>query len=78
LGSEHDPTIGAQEGTFDFTLPKRPIRKKMKRPIRKKIKDLPAFTPITGGAYFFLPSVKALAYLAALAGESVLLSRASC
>jgi hypothetical protein len=51
--------IGAQEGTFDFTLPKRPIR--------KMIKCLLAFT-LKGGAHFFLPSIKALAYPAALAG----------
>ena len=38
--------IGAQDGTFDFTIPKRPIR--------RKIKGLPAFTTVKGGAYFFL------------------------
>ena len=32
LGNEHDPLIGAQDGTFDFTIPKRPIRKTDKRP----------------------------------------------
>jgi hypothetical protein len=52
------PMIGAQDGTFDFTIPKRPIR--------KKIKGLPAFTTVTGGAYFFLPGIKALRYLATL------------
>jgi hypothetical protein len=58
--------IGAQEGAFDFTLPKRPIRKKMKRPICKTM--LARLHPIKGGGYVFLPSVKALAYLAVLAG----------
>jgi Dyp-type peroxidase family len=58
LGNEHDPMIGAQDGTFDFTIPKRPIR--------KKIKGLPAFTTVTGGAYFFLPGLNALQYLASL------------
>jgi hypothetical protein len=33
---ELDPMIGAQDGTFDFAVPKRQIR--------KKIKGLPAFT----------------------------------
>jgi deferrochelatase/peroxidase EfeB len=28
LGNEHDPMIGAQDGTFDFTIPKRPVQKK--------------------------------------------------
>jgi Dyp-type peroxidase family len=58
LGNEHDPMIGIQDGTFDFTIPKRPIR--------KKIKGLPAFTTLKGGAYLFLPGIKALQYLAAL------------
>jgi Dyp-type peroxidase family len=60
LGNEHDPMIGAQDGTFDFTIPKRPIR--------KKIKGLPAFTTVRGGAYFFIPGIKSLQYLAALGG----------
>jgi hypothetical protein len=38
------------------------------RPIRKKIKGLPAFTTVRGGAYFFLPGIKALRYLATLDG----------
>ena len=58
LGNERDPIFGTQDGTFDMTIPKRPIRKKIKR--------LPAFTTIRGGAYFFLPSIKALGYLASL------------
>lgn len=62
LGNERDPIFGTQDGTFDMTIPKRPIR--------KKIKGLPAFTTIRGGAYFFLPGIKALRYLASLS-ESV-------
>ena len=31
----------------------------------KKIKGLPAFTTVRGGAYFFLPGIRALRYLAA-------------
>ena len=58
LGNERDPIIGTQDGTFDMTIPKRPIR--------KKIKGLPAFTTVKGGAYFFLPGIRALRYLAAL------------
>jgi len=56
LGNERDPIIGAQDGTYDMTIPKRPIR--------KKIKGLPAFTTVKGGAYFFLPGIRALRYLA--------------
>ena len=58
LGNERDPIFGTQDGTFDMTIPKRPIR--------KKIKGLPAFTTIRGGGYFFLPGIKALRYLASL------------
>jgi Dyp-type peroxidase family len=56
LGNERDPFVGTQDGTFDMTIPKRPIR--------KKIKGLPAFTTIRGGAYFFLPGIRALRFLA--------------
>src|SRR6516165_35992 len=60
LGNERDPIIGNQDGTFEFKIPKRPIR--------KKITGLPAFTTVKGGAYFFLPGIKALRYLATLDG----------
>jgi Dyp-type peroxidase family len=60
LGNERDPIIGTQDGTFEFKIPKRPIR--------KKITGLPAFTTVRGGAYFFLPGLKALRYLASLGG----------
>lgn len=56
LGNEHDPICGTQDGTFDFTVPKRPIR--------KVHKGIPAFTTLRGGAYFFLPGLRALRYLA--------------
>ena len=58
LGNERDPIIGAQDGTLEYKIPKRPIR--------KKIAGLPAFTTVRGGAYFFLPGIKALRYLATL------------
>jgi Dyp-type peroxidase family len=59
LGNERDPIIGAQDGTLEYKIPKRPIR--------KKITGLPAFTTVRGGAYFFLPGIKALQYLANVA-----------
>jgi Dyp-type peroxidase family len=58
LGNERDPFVGTQDGTYDMTIPKRPIR--------KKITGLPAFTTVRGGAYFFLPGIKALRYLTEL------------
>jgi Dyp-type peroxidase family len=58
LGNERDPIIGNQDGTLEYKIPRRPIR--------KTIKGLPAFTTVRGGAYFFLPGLKALRYLATL------------
>ena len=55
LGNERDPIIGTQDGTLEFKIPKRPIR--------KKITGLPAFTTVRGGAYFFLPGIRALRWL---------------
>lgn len=61
LGNERDPIVGNQDGTLEYKIPKRPIR--------KKITGLPAFTTVRGGAYFFLPGIKALGYLAGLGGK---------
>jgi deferrochelatase/peroxidase EfeB len=55
---ERDPFAGSIDGPFEMTIPKRPIK--------KKAKGLKAFTSVTGGAYFFLPGIKALKYLATL------------
>jgi len=62
LGNERDPIIGNHDGTLEFKIPRRPIR--------KTIKGLPAFTSVKGGAYFFLPGLKALRYLAAIGGSA--------
>ena len=56
LGNERDPIIGTQDGTLEFKIPKRPIK--------KRITGIPAFTTVRGGAYFFLPGLRALRYLA--------------
>jgi Dyp-type peroxidase family len=61
LGNERDPIIGNQDGTLEYKIPKRPIR--------KTITGLPAFTTVRGGAYFFLPGIRALRYLAGLDNE---------
>jgi deferrochelatase/peroxidase EfeB len=62
LGNERDPIFGTQDGTYDMTIPKRPIR--------RKITGLPSFTTVRGGAYFFLPGIRALRYLASLSDRS--------
>ena len=56
--NEKDAFAGNQDGTLDFVIPKRPIK--------KKLKNLPAFTNVRGGAYFFLPGIKGLQYLSTL------------
>lgn len=56
LGNERDPICGNQDGTLEYKIPKRPIR--------KRITGLPAFTTLRGGAYFFLPGLKGLRHLA--------------
>ena len=60
LGNERDPFIGNHDGTLEYKVPKRPVR--------KKITGLPAFTTCRGGEYFFLPGLKGLRYLAGLGG----------
>ena len=55
--NERDPFIGNHDGTFEYKIPKRPIR--------RTIKGLPAFTTVRGGAYFFMPGLTALRWLAA-------------
>ena len=61
LGNERDPIIGTQDGTFDMTIPRRPIR--------RKLEHLPAFTTLRGGAYFFVPGLHALQFLASREGR---------
>jgi deferrochelatase/peroxidase EfeB len=56
LGNERDPIIGTQDGTFDMTIPRRPIK--------RVLRGLPAFTTLRGGAYFFVPGLRALRLLA--------------
>lgn len=60
LDNELDPIAGTQDGTTDFSIPKRPIR--------KVHRGIPAFTSVTGGAYF-LPSRNSGAALPGRAGR---------
>jgi deferrochelatase/peroxidase EfeB len=55
-GLGNDPIVGTRDGTLGFTIPTRPVR--------RKVAGLPAFTTLRGGAYFFLPGLRALRYLA--------------
>ncbi len=63
LYEETDPLVGDRHpgkmGNTDiFTIPGKPIR--------KRIKNLPQFVVVRGGAYFFLPGIKAIRYLASI------------
>ena len=62
LVNERDPFIGTHDGTLEYKIPKRPIR--------KTIKGLPSFTTVRGGAYFFMPGIQALRYLASPDGRA--------
>jgi Dyp-type peroxidase family len=62
LDHERDPIIGTQDGTYGMTIPHRPIR--------KTLGGLPAFTTLRGGAYFFLPGLRALRFLAGVTEPS--------
>jgi Dyp-type peroxidase family len=55
---EKDPLIGANNGAGQFTIPREPIR--------RRLKGLPAFVTTRGGEYFFAPGLGALRWLADL------------
>jgi Dyp-type peroxidase family len=56
-----DPLIGATPGgERTFTVPARPVR--------ERHTGVPRFVGVRGGAYFFLPGLRAVRYLAALGG----------
>jgi len=61
LYDDVDP-IGAHLTPEDctFTIPAEPVR--------TRVKDVPSFISVKGGAYFFMPGIRALHYLATLGG----------
>lgn len=58
LGTEKDPVVGANDGTGVFTIPQRPIR--------RRLQNVPQFMITTGGEYLFMPGIRALKWLADL------------
>ncbi|MGW0629212.1 hypothetical protein [Streptomyces sp. NPDC002758] len=58
LGTEKDPLIGNHDGTDTFTIPGKPVR--------RRLTGLPRFVTVRGGEYFYLPSMTAIEWLAAL------------
>ena len=62
LYDDTDPLVGSRQGGGGtFTAPARPVR--------RRYHDLPQFVRTRGGAYFFLPGISALRYLAQLPGS---------
>ncbi len=65
MSEESDPLLGSREAidgcpfTDSFSLPQEST-------VRTRIKNVPQFVTVRGGAYFFLPSLSALRYLAAM------------
>jgi Dyp-type peroxidase family len=57
-GREQDPIVGNNEGDGVFTIPQRPIR--------RRLHGLPRFVTVLGGEYYFMPGLRALKWLAAL------------
>nr|WP_055503862.1 Dyp-type peroxidase [Nonomuraea pusilla] len=54
-GNAKDPIIGSGDGPGDFTIPRRPLR--------RRLQGLPRFVVTRGGEYCFLPSLSALRWL---------------
>ena len=55
LDRERDPIIGRQEEGATFTIPKAPVR--------RRIRGIETFNVLRGGEYFFMPSISALNWL---------------
>jgi Dyp-type peroxidase family len=56
--AERDPLVGQGDGDSDFTIPRVPIR--------RKLKEMPPFVVTRGGEYCFAPGLTALRWLADL------------
>jgi Dyp-type peroxidase family len=57
-GNERDPIIGLQDEEATFTIPKRPVR--------RRVHGIQTFNVLRGGEYFFVPSLSALRWLSEL------------
>ncbi|WKU49054.1 Dyp-type peroxidase [Streptomyces sp. VNUA116] len=54
-GNTKDPVVGAADGQAGYTIPRRPVR--------RRLAPLPRFVVTRGGEYCFLPSLSALRWL---------------
>lgn len=60
IGDTKDPIAGAHDGSGSYSMPKRPIA--------RRIHGLPRFVVTRGGEYCFMPGLRALRWLAELRG----------
>jgi Dyp-type peroxidase family len=56
--TDKDPIVGAMQPGESFTVPRRPVR--------KRLQSLPRFVVTRGGEYCFMPGIRALRWLAGL------------
>ena len=56
--NEKDPLVGATDGSGSFTIPERPIR--------RRLPNVPPFVVTRGGEYFFAPGLRGMRWLAEL------------
>ena len=59
VGDESDPVLGSTE---TYSMPR-------ENGLRERCTDLPQFVTVRGGAYFFLPSLRALRYFATIEND---------
>ncbi|MER5620164.1 Dyp-type peroxidase [Streptosporangium sp. NPDC002544] len=59
-GDARDPIVGSNDGPGDFTIPRRPVR--------RRLPSLPQFVVVRGGEYCFMPGLRALRWLGDLEG----------
>ena len=59
-GDERDPIIGRQEDGATFTIPRKPVR--------RRLQGIETFNVLRGGEYFFMPSLGALKWVSELGG----------
>ena len=58
LGNEKDPLAGDNDGTGTYTIPAKPLR--------RRLSALPRFVTVRGGEYFYLPGIAAMTWLTTL------------
>ena len=56
--AEKDPLVGPNDGSGKFTIPQRPVR--------RRLQNVPPFVVTRGGEYCFVPGLRALRWLAEL------------